>query len=306
MSKLINRALFSTLIISSFSVTASPLYTTSVLGQGYNDNDGMILTGTESFQNTLGSASNSSLTNETYEDVRLYGYEDSTDEVLTTVTYSGQAQASSAGLKSKVSGQQFSESVNSTSIVPKTGLAQFSVDAYAGLKDTLSVTGASDLSSVEFDITVHGTRSNAPFGSFIQVSGSGVNFGSNDSIWDGTDDFDLTLTSGSLDITDGTVDISLTLLTSLSFFLGGEGFDNEYDGIFREVDFFNTVTINQFKGFDTLGNQVDLSSVTGSGGQAYETVRISQVPVPAAFWLFGVTFASFIGMRKVRKLTASS
>lgn len=307
MCKLVNKVLFSALLISSISANASPLYGTSVNGGGFNNNDGSFLPGANTFQNFLGATASSSLTNETYQDLRYYGLNQD-EPVSTTVTYSGQARSSSTGLQSIVSGQQFSEIF--TPVLTddlKSGQAQYSVDARATFSDTLSVTGASGLSSIQFDVNIHGTRSNAPFGSFIQVDGSGVIFGSNDSTWDGVNDFNLVLQSGVLDINNGSVDVNLSLLTSLDFFLGGEGIENDFLGIYREVDFFNTVTINQFKGFNASGELIDLSSVIGSDGLAFDTLRVATVPVPAAVWLFGTGLIGLVGMgRKSSKVPALS
>jgi len=298
MNRAVGVAVFSVLLLSSIPSYSLPFYGTSISSNGTNNNDGSFLPGTEIFSNVLGGTASTNLPNETYQDLRNYGLEGNIP-VSTVVTFGGQAEASSAGLRSRVFGQQFSEVFTPSPIdVLHSGQAQYHVASQARFFDTLSVAGASDLTSIQFDVNIHGTRQNAPFGSFIQVDGSGVLFGSNDSIWDGIDDFDIHVDSAVLDITGGSIDVSLSLLTSLSFFLGGEGIDNEELGIFREVDFFNTVTINQFRGFNSLGDLVDLSSVIGSDGQVYDTLRISTVPVPPAAILFASGLLALFGMRK--------
>ena len=245
----------------------------------------------------------SDITNETYQDLRYYGF-NSDEPVSTTLSFSGNAQSSSAGLKAAVSGEQFSEAYtpNAGDIV-QSGMAQYSVASYASFADSLHVTGAIDLSYVKFNVNIHGTRANAPFGSFIQVAGSGVNFSSNDSMWDGIDEFDILTQSAISHLDKGIVGVALTLETILDFYVGGEAFDNDFLGMFREVDFFNTITFGQFSGFNAAGDLVNLSSVTGSDGSAYDVLHVasSAVPEPSAIWLMSLGLIGLIGMSKKNK-----
>lgn len=299
MNRTAKLALFSILILASTPSYSLPIYGASVDASGFNQDDGRTLPGTSFFINTLGGTASINSGSQTYQDLRNYGLE-SNIPTTTTITYSGEASASSTGLRSRVSGQQSSVLfIPSETDILDTGLAQYDATSSARFRDNLSVTGASDLTSIQFDVNLSGTRANAIFGSFIQVNnGSDVLFASNDSMWNGINDFNIVLDSNELTIVDGMIDINLSLLTSLGFFLGGEAFDTELNNVLREVDFFNTLTINQFRGFNTTGQLVDLSSVIGSDGQVYDSLRVSTVPIPPAAILFGSSLLALFGARK--------
>ena len=286
--------------MSGNSAIAAPIYGSEVRFDVCGGDD-ICIKERSNGQNYLGTTSSANLTNETYQDLRYYGLNDD-EPVSTIVTFSGDAQSSSTGLRASVSGSQLSEAYTPNSgDVLESKMAQHSISSRASFYDNLTFTGASNLHSIMFDVNIHGTRANAPFGSYIQVNdGSGVLFSSNNSIWDGIDDFDITNQSALFHLSGGIASISLSLETMLDFFVGGEAIMNDMLGMYREVDFFNTITFGQFRGYNASGDLVDLESATGSDGAVYDVLRVasSTVPEPSAIWLVSIGLIGLIGMSK--------
>ncbi|MFT3719387.1 PEP-CTERM sorting domain-containing protein [Pseudorhodoferax sp.] len=71
-----------------------------------------------------------------------------------------------------------------------------------------------------------------------------------------------------------------------------------YDGY---ADFFDTVTIERFAGFDDAGQPVDLASVIGSDGHAYATVRVGQLPEPGVLGLFAAGLGGLAAAQRRRE-----
>ncbi|EIM62704.1 PEP-CTERM sorting domain-containing protein [Desulfobacter postgatei] len=215
-----------------------------------------------------------------------------------TITYSGEASSSSTALKSKVSGEKVTEYIEATDSI--SGIANVEVSAYAYFADALTVSGAIDLSYIQFSVSIEGYLSD--YNAYVSVKGSGIDLWLSGADLDGETSLDIDLVSDLLEIDNGEVYISLRLETYIDFWLGY--YEEEGTAVELTADFFNTVTIGQFSGYNDAGELVDLSSVVGSDGHVYDTLRVESAPVPepTTFLLFGLGILGVAGMS--RKKTA--
>lgn len=247
--------------------------------------------------------------------------------ILSTYTYSAKAQSTDEGLKAFVSADVFNEIASDASGAVDPGATSYLLEASADYQDTLSVAGADDLTSIEFDLNIHGTIS--PYGNvYAQVYevNSGIFFNIYYDENFSSTDFDLTMT-GNLDVVSGFVDIDLNLYTSVAFLSVAQASAassddipspfGSLDGLIDHLDwsnlyvgggtadFFNTVTIGQFRGHNAAGELVNLTGVTGSGGKIYEALHIaSPVPEPEtyAMLLAGLGLLGFVAHRKQKNI----
>ena len=273
------------LLFCSVPVYATPYYSTGIrLG---------ILESGQTTVTTLDSTWDSSTTEATSSLTGSYQDEERTVEgvtVSTTINYDGQASSSSGALQSMVTGEKLTEIIDDAT-ESSYNLAEVEVEAYANFFDTLTVSGASDLSYIQFYVSLDGFLSD--YSMYVTVDGS-VDFFSSGSDWDNESSIDLISDLLEVDENDE-VYISLKLITLISFDLG-----YYEDTVELTADFYNTLTIGQFSGYNDAGELVDLSSVVGSDGYVYDTLRVesSPVPEPSTMLLLSAGLLSLVGGRR--------
>lgn len=223
--------------------------------------------------------------------------------VSSAYSYSAKAQSSEDGLRAYVSASQWYEITLDTTgalDILDLGALSYGLSAYSSFRDTLAVTGADDLSSVEFDLHIHGSMS-FPDGrggeAWVSAPGTGIYLNSN--AYPSGSEFNLTIT-GVMDVIDGFATIEYGLYAATGFFpffdynpntdtpYLTESVDhwNSIAGGESVFDFFNTVTIGQFRGLNDAREFVDLTSITGTDGKIYDVYHIaSPVPEPVTYFM---------------------
>jgi len=232
-----------------------------------------------------------------------------------TLTWGGNAEVSASSLKASVYGSVDNLFYNpANNNFPVT----FDLHAYSQLSQTLSITGAADISHIQVVLDVHGTMSASAFPYVGTTFNLGYSYGSlsvdpddiisevydiHNGYFGWTDYIDTTLIALGIPVVNGQAQLDIWLGTKLSLSASGGGTD-EPSGApeFLEgaVDFFNTINIIQFQGVNAAGELVDLSSVTGSDGYIYDVLRVttnSEIPEPSVIILLG---AGLIGFGFVR------
>lgn len=240
-----------------------------------------------------------------------------------TLNYSGSAQAGTQGLKAVASANlsdAFYNPSNPRYVVDSdlntdpTGVPDnLFVESRAEVRDALSVAGGSDLSYITASLRFHGQTFNG-------LDVAGWRGGVSGQVYDaagqlhapdsppGLTVYDSLITTRGYAVTGGTTDFVLWLWTYVNFIFNEDysipGIEPYYEGT---ADFFNTVTIESFSGFDANGRAVDLFSVEGSDGYAYQTVRVddpqgpgNEVPEPATVALLGVGLFSMVVSRRLK------
>lgn len=291
--------------ITPIAVNAAPSYYSSAKLVASNSSSTNILELSSALDNSISSIDGS------FQDSILVKTTESGDvPVLSYFSYSAKAQSSDAGLKAFSSASQFAGIFpDATDAVEWDGTFYYAM-AIAGFRDTLSIVGAGDLESIQVDFNIHGTRTDVNASSGFAV-GSETLFHTHDYSSD-TTNFDLTVTAN-LDVTEfGTIDLNYQIFIDTVFFpfadrtyyYGGPIQFSTIDSVEEALsttygsttinDFFNTVTIGQFRGLNADGDLVDLSSATGSDGKLYDILHVtSPVPEPTSIYLLIAGLAVF-------------
>lgn len=236
------------------------------------------------------------------------------------VTYSASAQSSLAGglkVTSSISGDRLrwdagdAPYVLADGSVDESGVPHFyGTRAGASIFDTLTVSGAADLTGIAFLLHVDGTLYNDVWDgnnramSRISLNGGGQHiFSANPPGYAeyGYQEFAETVTSGLFNVVNGQVafDLSLAVWSEYGDIFGysqtqGSG---ELPSGEAYADFFNTVTIADIFGFNAAGQRVSLFSVTGSDGTVLPAALappVSAVPEPAT-WAMMITGFGIVG-----------
>jgi hypothetical protein len=220
---------------------------------------------------------------------------------FTTMTYgySAQASASATQLKAYAYSSLTGGFVNAanpyyfdgSSINPAGVPDFFWTEANARRTDHLHVIGASGLAYVRVGVHIDGTLSQSALTHLSQgalvINGTLV-FNSY-AATDTPSAADTNIQSGLIGVSGGFADVDFWLTAFAQTVILEdyplEAFEE------NEVDFFNTVNIGTFYGFDVNGNPVDLISVTSSDGYAYDTLRVASTSVPEPESLALVTLA---------------
>jgi hypothetical protein len=232
-----------------------------------------------------------------------------------TLDYAAKAQADATQLKVSASGTltgAYFNAGNSPYVIdtnftvdPNGSPTYITVGGQADLNDTLTVVGGPGLAYIKANIGIDGKilgyngMGNIGGLALLQLAGvQNFNFtpiylerGNFDGDFK---EIDTMVMSNAFAVNAGAVNFGLRLDASVSYYFMGFGrpLQNLYEGY---VDFFNTLTIDSFTGYDAQGNIVDLASVTGSGGQSY---AVTQVPEPASLVMFGIGLAGLIAVRR--------
>jgi len=251
------------------------------------------------------------------------GLDGDNNNATMNLTYDAQAQASATGLKSSASASltnAFYNASNSPFVMdssfatdPNGIPSTFSVKSEARFSDTLTVVGAADLASLVVSISIDGTNigrfspDNYMGGAVAQVYQTGDSFGLlfNTGYSDTLASHNEVVSSSAYSVSGGQVNFGLMLDTFVDFSL--DWFEFGGSAILSSLlegtaDFFNTVTIDEFSGYNASGQQVDLVSVTGSGGQQYNVTPLAtgNVPEPASLALMSIGLAAFGIRRRAR------
>jgi len=287
------------------SASAAPTTLSRVAVVGINPNaDGTLHYGGDlvpEVYNTVGSTAEFAGTKE------ISGLGGDGEVATTTLTYEGKAQADSGGLKAAVSGiienpfynvenPKFAE----PGIVTPDGIPDYiRLDAWAGFQDTLSVTGADDLTYLVFTLGVSGLIDSANGASpSVQVAQNATISTTWASLFYATaaQNYDASIETGAFNVSNGEVVVDLYLGAMLTFnrfeyLVLFADYYERFGPLGGSIDFFNTVTIDSVAGYNSSGAQVPLYSVTGSDGFDFTLADFSpsgtSVPEPSALLLVG-------------------
>jgi len=304
------------LALSPLTVNATPITLASVGLLGYNQLDTSLVGGAYVEHSYNFNGSPIAVTNSTHS---FSGLDVNNNEATMTVTYSGQAQSSTTALK--VSAQAslanaFRNDQNSPFVIndnldtdPNGIPEEFGAESYASLSDTLIIQGAADLSYITLDFHVDGSIGSSNTGAngyFCVESIFFCGYAYDDGATlqpDGSWAYDQTFTTSQMLIHNGTANLSLALIAGIS--LSAANVEGGPASALQSAssDFFNTLTLGDFSGFNSNGEQVDLVNVTGSSGEAYGVQRVARqptsVPEPAtlALMALGLTAMGFARKR---------
>lgn len=282
--KMLKRMSFIAAAVAAASIfpsvaSAAPDYTAAVTYFGGNASSsgwGNSVTGVSGDYVTGNNVLASKDTSHTY-----LGLNGSGDASSMTFSYAGQAQSGTAGLKAQASATLSTPFYNPVNVGlidpfynPSGAPTVFSADAQAWMRDSLSIVGATGLAYVSATLHIDGSYEGYLPGGPVKTGTSAyVNDGASykyltiSNATEGT--YDATVTTQKYAVQNGTIDFYLQLATSVFFELqtgSTETMLNEYSGF---VDFFNTLSIVGFQGYDANGNPVDLFNITGSDGYAF-------------------------------------
>lgn len=189
---------------------------------------------------------------------------------------------------------------NGNPVTNPSGLAsEIGASSSARLIDNLVVVGASNISSIAFEIDVHGD-----FGFGGTTDATAAILQNSRYLWSedpyryGAFEVEETLMSNVINLNSGSAYLDLILEVDSGSF--ANMYFNDGMPMSSFADFSNTITIGQFYGYDAAGLQVDLQSVTSSNGHMYETVRVqtASVPEPSSILLFGSSLLGFLFVRR--------
>jgi len=233
-----------------------------------------------------------------------------------TFQYGSSTSASSGSLKAQVDGTVANPYYNAANapyiyentINPDGSPTLVRVRANVSMSDSLNVVGGPGLAFIKANIGIDG-KSEASISSSVNAYVFATSTLGSQMVWydqnyGGTSLVDDAFSTQGLSVSGGVSAIEISLRLELSFYLNEWLFEG-YD-LFGSGDFFNTLTINSFSGFDANGNPVDLASVTGSDGSSFATVRFAdpgdpnQVPEPTSFALIGIGLAGLAAARRQR------
>lgn len=241
------------------------------------------------------------------------GMDGSGNQAEMSLQYAAQAQSGTAGLKVQASATLSTPFYNAGNIaylddrlagVP----AGMSVDAQAMMQDRLAVAGQG-LAYVTASIHLDGSNMGlfddglvtGKAYSYVNDAG-GALFNSTTS--PSAQSYDLTLTTHRFAVTNGGIDFYLNLAASVAFDQLGDS-QADYTGF---VDFFNTLTIVGFSGWDAAGNAVELTKVTGSDGFVYlaPPPAPNGIPEPSNLALTAIATGMLVAAMKRRRVRAGS
>lgn len=259
----------------------------------------------------------SNLTNQTY---TASGFNIFDQSATLTLNYSASSEANLSSLKTSISGSldNFFYNPNNSPYVldlsdnvdPNGIPTSLNVRAAAWFSDILTISGADDLSFVKMSMHIDGHASvlNA-FGEIFLAQNDPNNMSLGIALftdaWGGIDtgNVDTTVMTLAMPVVNGNIDLRLLLNAELIF--NADFFPSLMEG---SLDFFNTVSFGEFQGYNSAGQLVDLSSVLGSDGYIYETLRISNnVSEPSIIALFLASLGGFyFATRQSKKVRIAS
>lgn len=185
----------------------------------------------------------------------------------------------------------------------------FDLTSFAFFGDTVSVVGSVAVRSIVFNIAVDGELDGGGWQPLVflnQLDGDG-GFLSTLYTKQSSGLVDTLVTTLAIPVIAGSAEFLFRLDSEL---LANTLWYNGGDMISGNVNFMNTVTITGVSGFDEFGQQVELTSVTGSGGYEFDVVNPggSVVPEPAA-WAqmiagFGLAGFALRQARRTRRMRA--
>ena len=256
------------------------------------------------------------------DNVSYTGLDGNGDSATMQLQYNAQAQASATGLKSSAMATLTNAFYNAANdpFVTNTSFdtdpngipSQISVSSAAVINETLTVVGAPDLATLVVSLTIDGTTigrfspDNYVGGAVAQVYRTGgcssycnvFSTGYSDTLQSYND-----VVSAAYSVVGGDVNFGLELATRVDYALDWSEYGGDAilpDLLSGSADFFNTVTIGEFRGYNASGAQVNLVSVTGSGGQQYNVGTVSTVPEPASLALMSAGLVAFSMVRRAR------
>jgi hypothetical protein len=308
--------------VTACSVHGAPIFQSSASVSQFTDSNGALGPSSDidrDFQFSSGTAATSAISGVHTSDVDYLELQAEEWIPLShSISYTGETSASNNGMswsQSAVIDSLFrSEPVNDTFDPNNAVRENFSVSAFANHRDSLTVSGDTDLAFIQATLQFDGLVKTDSFivDNFIQIrSGQTTIFNSSNErdVFNNPgeqQEVDRTLVTGLIPVLAGLSEIDFEVSSSINFAFGGEGGTDQYfldEMNFSSImDFSSTLVIDELSGFNSAGDQVDLESARGSDGFLYNTARVDSgpvsVPEPDTLALFGLGLVGLMASRR--------
>lgn len=240
-----------------------------------------------------------------------------------TLSAAGKAQSSGGSLKASVTATVtnplFVEN-NSPYVIdtnfntdPNGIPGTFSASSLATYTDSLTVSGAGALSSIQVTFGLTGSIAedpNDPSNFYVATSALVIQnphgpyaLGGESYLYGAitAGSIDATVLANPIDVVGGVAELSFGLLTEVDYTLDSF-FLNEFASYTSTADFFNTLQITDVTGFGANGEEVFLTDVVASDGTVIlqRQAPMVHVPEPASFAVFGLGLLGVGGLARRR------